>query len=39
MAKQVHIRLDDTVYKALAEYTDEAGQTVQDCVSGAIMHF
>lgn len=39
MAKQVHIRLDDTVYKALAEYTDEAGQTVQDCVSGAIMQF
>ena len=39
MAKQVHIRLDDTVYEALAEYTGEAGQTVQDCVSGAIMQF
>ena len=39
MAKQVHIRLDDTVYKALADYTGEAGQTVQDCVSGAIIQF
>jgi len=39
MAKQVHIRLDDTIYEALAEYTDEAGQTVQDCVSGAIRQF
>lgn len=39
MAKQVHIRLDDTVYEALSEYTGEAGQTVQDCVSGAIMQF
>ena len=39
MAKQVHIRLDDTVYEALSEYTGEAGQTVQDCVSSAIMQF
>ncbi|MBQ9818166.1 MAG: DNA (cytosine-5-)-methyltransferase [Proteobacteria bacterium] len=39
MAKQVHIRLDDTVYEALSEYIGEAGQTVQDCVSGAIMQF
>ena len=39
MVKQVHIRLDDTVYKELAEYADEAGQTVQDCVAGTIMQF
>lgn len=39
MAKQVHIRLDDTVYEVLSEYSDESGQTVQDCVSGAIMQF
>lgn len=39
MAKQIHIRLDDTVYEALADYTGEAGQTVQDCVSSAIMQF
>ena len=39
MTKQVHIRLDDTVYEALTKYTGEAGQTVQDCVSGAIMQF
>ena len=39
MAKQVHIRLEDTVYDALTGYTEEAGQTVQDCVSGAIKQF
>ena len=39
MAKQVHIRLDDTVYEALAGYTDEAGETLQDCVNSAIMQF
>lgn len=39
MAKQVHIRLDDTIYDALTEYTGEAGQTVQNCVSSAIMQF
>ena len=39
MAKQVHIRLDDTVYEALAGYTDEAGETLQGCVNSAIMQF
>ena len=39
MAKQVHIRLDDAVYETLTDYTCEAGQTVQDCVSSAIMQF
>ena len=39
MAKQLHIRLDDTVYEALAGYTDEAGETIQDCVNSAIMQF
>ena len=39
MAKQVHIRLEDTVYEALVGYTDEAGKTVQDCVSGAIIQY
>ena len=39
MAKQVHIRLDDTVYEALTGYTDEAGETLQDCVNSAIMQF
>lgn len=39
MAKQLHIRLEDTVYKALVGYTDEAGKSVQDCVSGAIIQY
>ena len=39
MAKQVHIRLEDAVYEALTEYTDEVEQSIQDCISGAIMHF
>jgi len=37
MAKQIHVRLDDTVYEALSEYTESAGQSVQDCVSGAVI--
>jgi DNA (cytosine-5)-methyltransferase 1 len=39
MAKQIHIRLDNTIYEALANYTDEAGGTLQDSVSSAIMQF
>lgn len=37
MAKQVHIRMDDSVYEALSEYTCTTGQTVSDCISGAVM--
>lgn len=37
MAKQIHIRLEDTLYEALSEYTEKSGQSVQDCVSGAVM--
>ncbi|GLB30055.1 cytosine-specific methyltransferase [Lacrimispora amygdalina] len=37
MAKQIHIRLDDTVYEALSEYTGVAGKSVQDCVSKALI--
>lgn len=36
MAKQVHIRLDDTLFEALSKYTESSGQSVQDCVSGAV---
>lgn len=39
MAKQIHIRLEDTVYEALTQHMNETEQTVQDCVSGAIMQF
>lgn len=37
MAKQIHIRLEDTVYEALSEYTCTVGKTVQDCVSEAVI--
>lgn len=37
MAKQIHIRLEDTLYEALATYTETSGQSVQDFVAGAIM--
>lgn len=39
MAKQIHIRLDNAIYEALANYTDEAGGTLQDSVTSAIMQF
>ncbi len=39
MAKQVHVRLDDAVYEALADYTDENRSSVQDSVSSAIIQF
>ncbi|WP_312612150.1 DNA (cytosine-5-)-methyltransferase [Oscillibacter sp.] len=37
MAKQIHVRLDDTLFEALSEYTEASGQSVQDCVSGAVI--
>ena len=37
MSKQLHIRLEDNVYKELSEYTEEKGQSVQDCVSSALI--
>lgn len=39
MAKQVHIRLDDTLYEALAEYTVENNSSVQDSISSAVIQF
>lgn len=36
MAKQVHIRVEDEVYEALAGYSANKGQSLQDCISGAI---
>ena len=35
--KQIHIRLDDVVYDELAEYAKYSGQTVQECISFALM--
>ena len=37
MSKQVHVRMDDSLYEALSEYTGATGQSVQDCISIAIM--
>ncbi|EJF39692.1 DNA (cytosine-5-)-methyltransferase [Clostridium sp. MSTE9] len=37
MAKQIHVRLEDTLFEALAKYTEVTGQSVQDCVSGAVI--
>ena len=36
MAKQVHIRVEDAVYDALAEYSAYRSQSMQDCITGAI---
>ena len=37
MAKQIHIRLEDSLFEALSEYTDVSGQSVQDVISSSIM--
>ncbi|MCD7841924.1 MAG: DNA (cytosine-5-)-methyltransferase [Lachnospiraceae bacterium] len=39
MAKQVHIRLDDAVYEALADYNVETNSSVQDSINSAIIQF
>lgn len=36
MAKQVHIRVEDEVYEALTGYSEDKGQSMQDCISSAI---
>lgn len=36
MAKQVHIRVDDDVYKELSDYSVVSGQSIQDCFAVAI---
>ena len=39
MAKQVHVRLDDTVYEKLTEYSVETGNSVQGSISGAVVQY
>ena len=39
MAKQLHLRLDDSVYNALIEYNDTTGASVQDSINSAVMQF
>lgn len=36
MSKQVHIRVEDEIYDALAGYSLDKGQSIQDSISGAI---
>lgn len=36
MARQVHIRVDDDMYKELSDYSIISGQSMQDCLSVAI---
>lgn len=35
--RQVHVRLDDVIYDELAEYARYSGQSVQECISFALM--
>ena len=39
MTKQLHLRLDDSIYEALIEYNDLTGSSVQDSISSALMQF
>lgn len=39
MAKQIHIRLNDRVYEAAAEYTVKNNSSMQDFVSTAVVQF
>ncbi|MCD7884873.1 MAG: DNA (cytosine-5-)-methyltransferase [Lachnospiraceae bacterium] len=39
MAKQIHVRLDDAVYEALADYNAEVKSSVQDSINSAIIQF
>ena len=37
MAKQIHIRLEDSLFESLTNYTEKTGLSVQDVVSSSIM--
>lgn len=37
MSKQIHIRLEDSLFQALSEYTERSGLSVNDFISGSIM--
>ena len=39
MTKQLHLRLDDSIYEALVEYNGETGSSVQDSISSALMQW
>ena len=37
MSRQIHIRLEDSVFDALSACAGASGQSVQDCVTGAVI--
>lgn len=37
MPKQIHVRLEDDVYQKLTSYSVAMGQSIQNCVSGAVI--
>ena len=37
MSKQIHVRLDDSLFQALSEYTERSGLSVNDFISSSIM--
>ena len=37
MTKQLHIRLDDSLFEALSGYSEAIGQSIQDAISSSIM--
>lgn len=37
MSKQLHLRLEDSLYDALVDYSTESSQSIQDAVSSAVM--
>ena len=37
MTKQVHVRIDESLYEALSEYTETNRQSIQDGIAIAIM--
>lgn len=39
MARQVHVRLEDSLYETLTDYTKETNQSIQDVMSLAMMQF
>ena len=37
MSKQLHIRMDDALFKAISEYSSKTNQSIQGCATNAIM--
>lgn len=37
MSKQIHVRLDDSLFQAFSEYAERSGLSVNDFISSSIM--